>query len=695
MPGLDPPSILDADTIAMLPHYRGALEEMGMDTSQCSPEEIMAMVGILEEYETSGISPTAERIVAADYWKTPPTIEEFCEDDYYLGAVLEPNPAINQHGLYPKWRDEIYKAFQPGRQVNQIIITGAIGLGKTMIASIILLYRLARLLCLRNPIQYYGLARVSRLVLSCFSVTKAQVMGGAFLDMINFMGTSPFFNEILPVGDRKFSDQQISFPNNLILKAGSKVHQALGGNVLCTLIDEINFRLEKDAANAAKDLVNSLERRQESRFKQHQDTLMILISSAKAQADFLTQHIIKNRDNPKVVIWDFPLWDVRGGVTFHYCGERFLMDVGDNINPAAIVPCGDWRARAVEGTLQGDELALHRTIQTLPANRFIWVPVEHRKSFEDAPEESIRDIAGLATGRMAKLFPDFMSVINTIQDGVQNPFAHHTVKLSCDSSHYIHDCLADQGRRLVFSQGNSWRPIRHPHSPRYMHIDISTGIDALGLVMVHPLYLTEVQRIKLATQESEVMMRPVYELDFAVRIVRERITSEVDFGKVRSFILWLRDHGFNIRTVSCDLRQLSMEMRGILKKMGFNAPYLSVDIKRDAYDTLKQVVVEQRLHTHNHPYLFMEMVNLEDNVKKVDHPEKFNVPWGNKPEILAYMGRKGSKDLTDGLAGAVYAGETDTEHQNIPMYNPDAQRIVTPALAFGEEPGTTYITPTF
>jgi hypothetical protein len=670
MPILSPPVAYDQATADMRDHWAEALAEMGVDANDCTPDELSLLIQMMEEFADTGVSPTASRMVEADYFRPPPSIEEFCEDDFWLGGTLRRDDTIDQKGLFPRWREEMYKVFQPGRQVNQVIITGAIGLGKTMVASIMMLYRLAKLLCMRDPIRYYGLARISRLIMSCFSVTKDQVMGGAFLDMTMLMGTSPFFNEILPVGDRRFTDQVIRFPNQVQLKAGSRLHQALGGNVLCTLIDEINFRLEKDAAKAAKSLVNGLERRQESRFKQHMDTLMILISSAKDQVDFLTQHIEKNRNNPKVVIWDFPLWEIRGGVTIHYSGKRFLVDTGDNINPASIIPCGDWREKETAGLLDGEEKQLASLVASSPANRFIWVPEEHRESFQNDLEPSIRDIAGLATGRMAKFFSDHMRVINMIRDGIENPFVSHTLKLSVDSTHYVQDALADRGRRLVKSMGNAWVPRRHQHSPRYIHIDISTGIDALGLVCIHPIYLTEVKRLKLAEQESEVAMRPVYELDFALRIVREHANREIDFGKIRAFIQWLKDHGFNIRFVSCDLRHLSMEMRGILTKMGFNSPYLSVDIKRAPYDTFKQAVVEQRVHIHPHDVLCLEMVNLEDNTVKIDHPDNFNVLW--RKSTFGFT--KGSKDLADGLAGAIYLAETDKEHSNVPMFNPDEPR---------------------
>lgn len=669
--------VIDAELAALMPAYKAALNEMGISTDGYTPEEVCTFMDILEEYEETGSSGIEGRLVEADYGRPPPTIEEFCENEFWLGSVLQRDDKVAQQGMFPKWRDELYKVFSPGRQINQVILTGSIGIGKSFVGAVIMLFRLAHLLCLRNPVQYYGLSRISRIIFSCFSVTKDQVMGGVFQDMIGMMGNSPFFNEVMPVGDRKFSSQKIDFPNNVLLKAGSRLHQALGGNVLMTLIDEINFRLEKDAAKAAKDLVNSLERRQESRFKQHQDTMMVLISSAKHQVDFLTQHIAKNRDNPKVVIWDFPLWDIRGGVTIHYSGKRFAVDIGDNVNPASILPVPDYRDKLASGAeMTALEKQSITAVESLPSSRVIWVPEEHRKIFEDDIESAIRDVAGKVTGRMAKFFPDIMPIINSIKDGLTNPFSVETVKLSVDSTHDVKDLLADRGRVLLMANGGSWIPRRHSYAPRYIHIDIATGgVDALGFTMIHPVYLQSISRTSLITQEESVGMSPVYELDFSFRVIRERPHKEIDFSKLRSFIMWLKNHGFNIRIIGCDLRNLSTEMRGILAKAGFNTVYLSVDTKRDPYDTLKQIVVEGRFQTYRHDYLMMEAVNLQDNVVKIDHPDAFDVQW--RKGII--QPKRGSKDLTDSLAGALYLGETDKEHANLPMFSVESMQQVKPA----------------
>lgn len=676
---------------------------MGYDVAHLTGVEIMAFIDAMEEMDAHGVSPIISHITETDYWRLPPTIMEFCEDDYWLGSVLRTDENLQQKGLYPKWRACLYEALGPGSQVEQILITGAIGLGKTMVGAIIVLYRLARLLCMRDPMGYYDLLRVSRLVVSVFSVTREQVMTGAFQDIINLMAISPFFTEMMPVGDRKFSNYRVEFPRNIVLKAGSRIQQALGGNVLVSFVDEINYRLEKDAARGAKNLVDGIQQRQESRFKQVTDRLLILISSAKSQVDFLTSHIERNRRNPKVRIWDFPIWDVKGGVTIHYNGIRFPVDMGDNIHPPQVLPYPDLRDPSAPpdlGAVQyktpknDEEKAAIKALAMIPAHRLLWVPEEYREPFESDPTMAIMNIAGRVTGRMSKFFPDANVLIQSIMD-LTPPFESETLKLSVNSTHQLYDLLADQGRRLVQSRGSAFVPLRHPSMVRYIHLDVATGgVDALGLVMVHPVCTTQVKRVELATQQFQDSLQAIYEVDFAVEVIREFPGQEIDFGKLRVFIAWLRNMGFNIRCISCDLRTLSMEMRNILRQMGFNSAYLSVDKTRVPYDTLKQVALERRLRIQPGSLLGLELVNLEDLITKIDHPEKFDTPWGK-----ATYRTRGSKNVSDALAGAVYMAETDEDRPNLPQFSTEQLQIATRGPAqhrpFESIPPPRDIVPTF
>lgn len=627
--------------------YRRHLVSLGIEgADELSLEELSTLHGILEETMDVGMSSTHSALLEEDFSRPPPTIQEFISDDYYLGKVCKKTEESS--GLYPKWIEVLYELFSPQKCYKQLILTGSIGLGKSWLASVVMLYKMARCLCMRNPLAFFGL-KATTITFSYFSITQAQVKGGTFADTVLMMAESPFFMEHLKdnAPNRKYADRRIEFVKNLKIEAGSKVHEAIGRNTLCSLIDEINFRLEKDAAKAASDLFAAIDRRYKSRFRHTSEGLIILISSARNENDFINTHISKYRHDPSTLICDFPWWDVVGAVRIAYSGKKFYVDIGDALNPPAVL-------MEQEATLG------------IPSHRVIEVPIEHLEEFNLDTEGSIRDVAGISTGRISKLFPGVMPLINTIADGCVNPFRGEQLKLSLGSPHKIIDFLANEGKYFIMTKQNRPVPIRHPAMPRYLHMDVSTGaMDAFGLAMVHPVAHTNVERTNVVSQLRESMLQPIFEVDFALRITRERPDDPIDFTKIRSFIFWLRKCNFKIRRISYDLLLLSHEMGAVLKKAKFDTMYLSMDKTKAGYETFKNMVLEERLRMFQHNYFIIEAANLENGYDKIDHPTHFNIDW--KPAGSLNKG-KGSKDVADAIGGAVYNGILDINDPTVLPY---------------------------
>jgi hypothetical protein len=592
---------------------------------------------VVSEMMQHGSSATLDRLFEADFTHRPPTPREFIEDDYYLGRMCQPDPIAGTTGLFEKWREAFMRDFDAGSPIRQIVLTGGIGMGKTWFGVVCALYKICFMLCLRDPVQYYGLSATSSITFSFFSVTQKQVGGGIFGDCLRFLQSSPFFREHVKTNlDRKFADRRIELSHGMVIEAGSQLSEALGRNVLVSVVDEANFRLEKNAAQGAKDLVNAIHRRVLSRFRDgdNHPGLMILISSAQNDTDFLIQYIREKRHDPTVRIYDYPWWEVAGPYKVNYSGKRFAVDVGDTVIPPRIVD---------------DQVV----VQSIPSDRLMMVPDEHREEFETDLTGSIRDIGGHATGRSAKLFSSMIPLLNCIVDDTENPFTTDSIPLGIGvSARQIHEYVNLD--RLLTRRDGRVVPLRHPYSPRFIHMDMSTGAeDAMGLCMVHPVTMSEVQVYDKMTHRASRVFKPVFEVDFAIRIVRDPSKREIpiDFGRIREFVGWLANHAFRLECISCDLAALSTEMRSILTMNGFNTSYVSVDRKKDPYYQLKQMIDEGRLHMFDHDYLLTELQYLEDGPDKVDHPEKFS-DVHIRGQSSANM--KGSKDLADGLCGALF-----------------------------------------
>jgi hypothetical protein len=107
----------------------------------------------------------------------------------------------------------------------------------------------------------------------------------------------------------------------------------------------------------------------------------------------------------------------------------------------------------------------------------------------------------------------------------------------------------------------------------------------------------------------------------------------VDFSEVKQFIVDLRSRGFNIKKVTFD-RWNSHDIMSELRMIGIETETLSVAKKH--YDDMAMLVGEERIVGPSIKLLTDELLQLRIIRDKVDHP------------------RKGSKDLSDAVCGAIY-----------------------------------------
>ena len=127
---------------------------------------------ILQEMSEKGNSEIYEELKYADYEEIPVDIETFLHDKKYLGnALYDPEGRFT---LYPYWEKKLKEIFPTPTttRYNTIIFTGAIGLGKSTIAVICLLYLLYRLLCLKDPYLHYGLQPIDKISISFLSIAS-------------------------------------------------------------------------------------------------------------------------------------------------------------------------------------------------------------------------------------------------------------------------------------------------------------------------------------------------------------------------------------------------------------------------------------------------------------------------------------------------------------------------------------------
>ena len=122
-------------------------------------------------------------------------------------------------------------------RIHNMVITGSLGIGKTVMMVTVILYRMCIATHLKNPQNFFGLNRNSNIVYNFLSVTKEAVKDTAFGDAMRFMSDSPYFVEVCKYDpDLDYSGYRIPMENTLPdgrlsriwLTAGSKGQHVLG-----------------------------------------------------------------------------------------------------------------------------------------------------------------------------------------------------------------------------------------------------------------------------------------------------------------------------------------------------------------------------------------------------------------------------------------------------------------------------------
>ena len=117
-----------------------------------SREEKQLALEILRQISQDGNSSLLDNLQYGDFEEIPVDIDTFLDNDRYLGRGLWEVDAISGHRrctIFPYWRETLKQLFPDNvtTAYNTLILTGAIGIGKSFVAVIAQLYLLYRMLC--------------------------------------------------------------------------------------------------------------------------------------------------------------------------------------------------------------------------------------------------------------------------------------------------------------------------------------------------------------------------------------------------------------------------------------------------------------------------------------------------------------------------------------------------------------------
>lgn len=217
-----------------------------------SEEEKKVALSILKEYSNQGTSKLYDDIVFEDYEEIPVTIDEFLTNPMYLGKGL-----INEEGkftVFPYWVKTLKKIFPNNIDTayNTLILTGGIGLGKSFVAVIAMLYLLYRMICLKDPYLHYGLQPIDKITFSLINITLDAAKGVAWDKMQQLLQSSPWFMAHGTLKGRGNVEWQP--PKGIELIVGSKNNHVIGRAVFC--LDGNTIVATENGNKKIKDLVD-------------------------------------------------------------------------------------------------------------------------------------------------------------------------------------------------------------------------------------------------------------------------------------------------------------------------------------------------------------------------------------------------------------------------------------------------------
>ena len=560
-----------------------------------SPDNKELILKILSEYKNTGVSETLKELWEVDYNEIPVSIDEFIENDHYLGKSTR-----NGKSIYPYWRKKYREIFNPSLGYEEIIFTGAIGVGKTKTSDVCLAYLLYKLMCLKNPQQYFKMNEGEELSIFFLNINLTLAEGVGFNTLHQMLIASPWFMERGTVTGRV--KERYNPPNNITIKFGSKSDHALGQQVYCALLDEADFTRGAIKGSSALDIKNEIMRtynaikeRMNSRFIKNgvQYGRLFLVSSKKSDQDFIEAYIKKMKaegQDKHMLIIDEPQWVIKPEGTFSK--EKFPVAVGNKSLKSMILP----------DSLSKEEEEFYKK----QGYQILWVPCSLKQSFILDVNTALMNLAGISVIGTTTFFNYDMFSKCYIKN-YKNPFVNDILTIGMKDDLKISDFFElDKVPEAV------------KYMPQFIHIDGSLTGDKTGISDVGISGLKETQQFNGANEfiSSEITYKHIFSVD-----IEAPKGTEICFEKTRQFIYYLKECGFNIVGISLDGFQ-SADMKQMLITQGYDATILSMDRSPEGYLTLRSAMNDERIGLIQIELLEKELIELQRDVTtgKLDHP---------------------------------------------------------------------------
>jgi hypothetical protein len=487
--------------------------------------------------------------------------------------------------------------------------------------------------CLRDPARTYGLMPGSKIYVLCMNLNADLAKRVVYDKIHERLSSSPYFQHMFKY---KYTQTEMRFPKNLmIMPLSMDDNKALGLNVIGGVQSETNFlegghrsqdrrnysrngrsQQSRVATGRAGNVYEGLITRFKSRFGRvgKLPGLFILDSSKRDQSDWMERHITDVKDDPYVFVRDYNIFDVQPAERFSK--QKFRVFVGDE---------------HVGHRILGDNEEVE--IDPKSSQQIIEIPENWRDQFEKDLDTAIRNIAGIATVSIDRLFGSGTAIANAMEVGEKlgNPFQSDIVVTD--------QKLIVNWAKIAGHKEGSWVLNFDPKVDHAVHMDMGYRRDRFGIACGYIAGEKQVER--LIGTEVVIEKMPIIAIRWMIALQAPR-DREVQLSMGRSLVWQSMQYGHRIRYGSCDSYQ-SVETLQKFEAKGIDAKTLSVE-SEDSYLALRDAFNDGRIICPHSELLMYELTHLEHDKRagRVDHPE----------HGMGVNG-VGSKDLADAVCGVV------------------------------------------
>lgn len=231
-----------------------------------------------------------------------------------------------KHIIRPTIKQILIEIFEDPDRYDEVIVDGGIGIGKSFLAGAGTAYLMHRLLCLKNPKEYYGLAGSVPIAIMNMSVNALQAKKVVFTQ-INDSVKAPWFIKHGYLPDPMIMSQ-LRFAKSLeVLPGNSQETYFVGFDLYTGVLDEGAWHEVTKEKDYAEEGYNAMQRRIKSRFPGKGK--LFIITSPRYVDDFVEKKMKEAEYNPRIYARRVRSWEsMPNGLD---CSKYFYFDPDRNI----------------------------------------------------------------------------------------------------------------------------------------------------------------------------------------------------------------------------------------------------------------------------------------------------------------------------------------------------------------------------